>query len=471
MDILIATKNNGKLNEFKAILTEFGYNLISLQEYEEKHHQKIDDVEEYGQTLMENALIKAFYYYQMTNMPVICDDTGLFINYLNDEPGIYTARYSGLGDKGNRDKVLNKLKNVENRSAHFETNLVFYDGKMIITSTGRMDGSISLREKGTRGFGYDSIFYVDEYQKTLAEITLEEKNTISHRFKALKSLVFKLNLYYNLIDSKEYIKDLFKELYKEEVKSIEIFNQGMSNDTYLVESNSYKKMFRIPGYSSEIFIDRHHELLGLNRVKGLEHFIQFDYFDEITGIKVSSYIQRENTDQTDLLVTLKELHKLPKLGFSYDAFKRLRYYERLNKIINTTFSNDYYQCLEALNKEKDYLFTKELCFCHNDCQLSNFIGKHLIDFEFVGDNDKLFDYACFGNNDINIAYQFVDMDEDIEDKNDAKHLINLYYIIQSLSWYQVALFKHYTGFSEASGLNFLEIAVMFLNKAKELSNL
>lgn len=183
MKVLIATHNEGKKREFVDILNKLNYEFVTLNEF-----PNCEEPIENGLTIMENAIIKAKYYYDLYKIPVIADDTGLFIANLNNQPGVNSARYSGMGDAQNRKKVLENLKNTESE-AYFETILAFYDGKSLVTANGRLNGRIITFERGNNGFGYDSIFYVPELGKTLAEIDHNIKNSISHRFNALNQLV------------------------------------------------------------------------------------------------------------------------------------------------------------------------------------------------------------------------------------------------------------------------------------------
>ncbi len=469
MRILIATHNNGKLNEFKELLKNLEIDFLTLDDF-----PTVLEPDEFGNTLIENALIKAKYYFDKFQTPVICDDTGLFIEALNYEPGINTARYSGLGDKANREKVLDNLK-TSNRNAYFETSLVFYDGKNILTSTGRLNGEIAEKEKGENGFGYDSIFLIPRLSKTLAEISQKEKNQFSHRHNAIEGLALKLSFLLNKTTHIDYINDLCTKLFPtNKIQQITKLSGGMSNDTYLIEFDCFLKVVRIPGFSADIYVDRSKELYALNCVKGSENFLQYDYFDEVTGVKVSPYIESssEMLSEQELNKTLKKLHSLPKLPFDYKAFDRLAYYIRLNNIFDVNLKEEFYQIYKKILLHKEELEKRNKVFCHNDNQISNFLNNGqgvLIDFEFVGNNDELFDYACFGNNDLNIgikAYQTINK----INLKESKRIIELWYVVQALNWYLVATFKDATGLSKSLNLDFDEIATMFLNKAKKLIN-
>lgn len=471
MKILIASHNFGKVNEFKKLLKAFEIDFCTLNEF-----KKVDEPIENGKTLIENTLIKAKYYYDLFKIPVIADDTGLFIKGLNNEPGIQTARYSGCGDSENRKKVLKNLKSKD-RSAYFETALIYYDGTDIISSVGNLFGEISESELGENGFGYDSIFYVKEYGKTLAELGVDIKNTISHRYNAIKGLAFKLAFMLNQEEHISYIQRLLNEIYpSEKINNIIKLNGGMSNDTYLIEMETSRKVLRIPGNSADIYVKRKNELNALNHVKGLNSFIQYEYFDLSTGVKISPYIVQE-TDSYDTLLlgnVLNEMHNLNEYENSYKPFEMLAYYIRIIEIFGVKLNDEFNALYNKVLTFKDMLEARKTSFCHNDNQLSNFIiGKDryvLIDFEFAGMNDYLFDFACFGNNDLQIGKDALAKIKNRPITKEENSIIELWYSVQALNWYLVATFKHVTGMSERLGLNFEEIATMFLRKAEKLLN-
>lgn len=190
MKLAIATNNQHKLQEIKAVLGNRFEQLLSLKDL------GIDvDVEETGDTLEENALIKARAIENICHIPTLADDTGLMVDALNGAPGVYSARYAGEehNDANNRARLLKNLENQENRKAHFETviAIVFPNGDFI-TSNGRVEGEILQKERGDEGFGYDSLFYSYELGKTFAQASQQEKNTVSHRGRALRNMVEKL---------------------------------------------------------------------------------------------------------------------------------------------------------------------------------------------------------------------------------------------------------------------------------------
>jgi len=190
--IIIASNNAHKVNEIKNILKEFPYEVVSLKE------SGIDvEIEENGKTFEENAYIKAKTILDLTGQAVLADDSGLEVDALGGEPGVLSARYSGVhgDDKANNRKLLEKLKDVpeEKRTARFVCAMVLLtpDGHRI-DARGTVEGVIGYEEKGSNGFGYDPLFNIPEMHKTFAQLTEEEKNSISHRGNALKELCKKL---------------------------------------------------------------------------------------------------------------------------------------------------------------------------------------------------------------------------------------------------------------------------------------
>ena len=189
MQIIAATHNKGKMAEISELLKDFDIELVSWDE------AGLGDleIEEDGTTLEENSYIKAKAICDLKNKPALADDTGLFVEALNGEPGVYTARYAGehCTEADNRIKMLKNLQGVpmEKRKAVFATvcTIVYPDGSKLV-ARGECPGYIAEEEKGSRGFGYDSIFIPDGHDKTFAELPLEYKNSLSHRQKALKKL-------------------------------------------------------------------------------------------------------------------------------------------------------------------------------------------------------------------------------------------------------------------------------------------
>lgn len=186
--IIFATGNAGKMKEIRAILGDLPVEVVSMKEAGIQA-----DIVEDGKTFAENAVIKAKAIMELTKEVVLADDSGLEIDYLNKEPGIYSARYMGE-DTSYRIKNANLIQRLdgvpdEKRTARFVCVIAaaFPDGT-VETVEGTIEGRIGYEERGENGFGYDPIFYVPEYGCTTAELTEEQKNEISHRGKALTGM-------------------------------------------------------------------------------------------------------------------------------------------------------------------------------------------------------------------------------------------------------------------------------------------
>lgn len=186
--LIIATKNLGKAEEFKDLFHERGYQIKTLLDF-----PHLDDVEETGTTFKENALLKAETIANELNSLVIADDSGLSVDDLGGMPGVYSARYAGeeKNDARNNAKLLAELGEIEtsNRQAAFHCTLaVAKPGRESLVVHGQVNGVIASYPIGDNGFGYDPLFYMEEIDKTMAQLSREEKNKISHRAKALKEL-------------------------------------------------------------------------------------------------------------------------------------------------------------------------------------------------------------------------------------------------------------------------------------------
>lgn len=190
-EIVLSTDNINKLREIREILEDLDIKIYGKSDIEGLNFEVIED----GDTLYDNALKKASAMAERVDYAVIADDTGLFVKALDGEPGVHSARYaSEHDDKKNREKLLNNLKDKEDRSAYFKTEIILIDeDKNIIPIEGVCPGKISLEERGDNGFGYDSIFIPEGFDKTFAEMSHEEKNQISHRSRALKNLRDKIS--------------------------------------------------------------------------------------------------------------------------------------------------------------------------------------------------------------------------------------------------------------------------------------
>ncbi|MDW3863777.1 XTP/dITP diphosphatase [Staphylococcus saprophyticus] len=183
-DIVIASTNKGKINDFKVIFPDF--NVIGIAEIIEDF-----DVEETGDTFEANAKLKSEAAAKALNKRVIADDSGLEVFALDGEPGVYSARYAGTDkdDDANIDKLLTQLGDETDRSAQFVCVIsMSTPGEETVQFKGTVQGDITLSKIGEHGFGYDPIFYLDDKNKTMAQLSAEEKSEVSHRGKAIEKL-------------------------------------------------------------------------------------------------------------------------------------------------------------------------------------------------------------------------------------------------------------------------------------------
>lgn len=195
--LILATENKGKLIEIQHCLQDFDLEILPQSKF------KIDSIPETGKTFIENALIKARHVSLATGMPALADDSGLVIDVLNGEPGIFSARYAGKhGDnEANNKKVLQQMHNVpsKDRGAHFYCVMALLrhaDDPAPLISTGIWHGAILTEPVGEHGFGYDPIFYVPSQHCSAAELDLTLKNRLSHRGQALQKLKQKLHEFF-----------------------------------------------------------------------------------------------------------------------------------------------------------------------------------------------------------------------------------------------------------------------------------
>ena len=187
MEIVLATHNLDKCKELQKSFNNTNIKVYTLQDFPE-----IGDIIEDGDTLEENAFIKSRTVYNLTKIPTVSDDTGLFVDALNGEPGIFAARYAGEGCSysNNVNKLLIEMKNIDIslRTATFKTVVTYVSKDLELVAEGSVQGSITEKPKGNKGFGYDPIFYVTELKKTFAEMDIYEKQKISHRSRSINNL-------------------------------------------------------------------------------------------------------------------------------------------------------------------------------------------------------------------------------------------------------------------------------------------
>ena len=191
MQIVLATHNKGKMSEINNLLSS-SYEVLTLD-----HFPNIKDIPETGKTLKENAFIKARTVFEMTGLPSLADDTGLEVQALGGDPGVFSARYAGeqASYQDNCEKLLKNMMRVpkEDREAKFRTVIAYKDDNRELSCDGFVKGEIAQSPKGSFGFGYDSVFYYPPLEKTFAELSEEEKNSISHRGRALRKFLLLFN--------------------------------------------------------------------------------------------------------------------------------------------------------------------------------------------------------------------------------------------------------------------------------------
>ena len=195
LKIVIATSNRGKIQEMVNAFKKLPVELISLADLPEKYPEPVED----GDTFEANSLIKAKYYQQQTGMACLADDSGLEVEALGGSPGVYSARFSGesASDADNNAKLQQELKKLgrESSPAAYQCALTFMDAEgRILTAKGFCRGEIRLRARGKNGFGYDPYFYVGDV--TMAEMSMAEKQAISHRGTALREMAELLQIYF-----------------------------------------------------------------------------------------------------------------------------------------------------------------------------------------------------------------------------------------------------------------------------------
>jgi XTP/dITP diphosphohydrolase len=185
MELIFATNNKHKIREISDLLND-RFIILGLADV-----SITDDIPEDSDNLADNALFKARYVHERTDMNVFADDTGLEVDALNGAPGVHSARYAGIGKNpdDNIIKLLEQLKGVTDRKARFRTVIALILDHREYLFEGKVEGEIMLNRKGSGGFGYDPVFMAEGYDRTFAELPMSEKNKISHRAQAMKKLL------------------------------------------------------------------------------------------------------------------------------------------------------------------------------------------------------------------------------------------------------------------------------------------
>ena len=198
--LLIATRSQGKLRELQSLLFPLGRILLTLNDAGIEAALEEDDLERFD-TFEENALSKARYFARLSGLPTVADDSGLEVVALRGRPGVHSKRWSGSSapdgpmlEAVNREKLLQEMVHANDRRAKFVCVAVFVDGAQEVISRGETHGTILRTERGSGGFGYDSLFLSDDLGRTLAECSIEEKERVSHRGRAFSGLLNELQL-------------------------------------------------------------------------------------------------------------------------------------------------------------------------------------------------------------------------------------------------------------------------------------
>lgn len=471
MKIIFASHNKEKQEEVKRILKDV--DIVTLTDLNDH-----DEVLENGKSLEENAFLKANHYYKKYDMPVISDDTGLFVEALNGAPGVYSARYSDEGTyKSNNEKLLVELKDATNRKATFKCVVCYIDKEgRVKYFYGNVDGEIvSDSNNINKGFGYDSLFYVKEYQKTYYEMTKEIKNKISHRFLALNEFVMFLR-------ESSWIKmiefNANSILDRNDAKVESRLLGGMSNYTYVVSSDDEEYTIRFPGEYAEEFVNREHEARNIKLMEYLKVTNKTIYFDITSGIKMSRYVSGKplsefngNYDYEAVSNLLKTIHNSKNLSLNdYKPFERLEKYQSL--LDDSDIDLEFFNTKNEFLKYKDYLDSQEKVLTHGDSQPSNFIldsdnNLLTVDFEFSGNNDPIYDIVCFANIRLEEGLKLLEVYyKDVD--NDKLKRFYLWRTYQALQWYLVASFKEKVGLSESLKIDFKKVALNYLHEAQEM---
>lgn len=262
-----------------------------------------------------------------------------------------------------------------------------------------------------------------------------------------------------------------------DIEVIERLKLGMSNLVFLIKCKENKYTFRIPGENSEVFVDRNTEKNGLLLIDSYDLCGKTIYFDDEKGYKISEYIDGRvlynNVMESDYKNVANILHRLHNIKIeyvnSYEPFETLNYYESLN---TRKVNENYLKIKTRLLDYKDFLNKQPKVLCHNDSQPSNFVfgndsNMYLLDYEFIGSNDPLYDIACFGNNDIEEGLKLLSI---YLGRSPSKEELNRYYLwrtFQNLQWFQVAMYKHELKMDKSLDMNFEDIAYMFLSNAEK----
>lgn len=461
--VIAATTNPHKVQEFHRLLPGVFFRGLP---------QAYEAPEETGTTFEENAEIKALTAAKRLQAWVIADDSGLCIDELNGAPGVYSARFAEEGtDAANRAKVLATIKQDQSPATMVSTvTLASPDGRFV-TCRGEVHGYL-VPEAGEEGFGYDTIFYVESLHKTFGQATRLEKDQYSHRSIAMQKLQ-QTPLYKELIMNE--IKDKITSYLNEDVQIVERLMGGMSNQMYVIEKENETFTFRIPGKNADQFVDRHIELKAIEAIRTLGINNETVLLDTTNGYKLAEYVDGTPFSQLpDLMLdqaanVLHQLHdSAVRFENDYDPFGRLALYESYHN-----HQSDEYRATKAnFLSYKPFLEAQARVACHNDAQRSNFLQSgdktYLLDWEFAGNNDQIYDIACFGNIDFAHAQALLPVYLGRTPNQEEIKRLTLWRTFQALQWHNVAWYKEDIGLSQELGVNFAAVANKYLQLAQLL---
>lgn len=255
---------------------------------------------------------------------------------------------------------------------------------------------------------------------------------------------------------------------------------GMSNLMYVILVNGEKYTFRIPGKNSEVFVNREEELANIQIIDELGINNEMIYFDTKTGYKISKFVEGiplSEVENPDLYLkeVAKVLHVLHESGLkakdNYAPYERLDLYEQLVTDFGYQHSEKYFKLKQTFLSQRPFLDQFPKVICHNDSQISNMVVEsdqtYLLDWEFTGNNDPMYDVACVGNKDFELALKFLPIYLGREPQKDEIHRLYLWRTFQCLQWHNVALYKDLIGLSQSLQLDFSLIAAAYLTKAEQ----
>ena len=275
------------------------------------------------------------------------------------------------------------------------------------------------------------------------------------------------------------INALLTKIFNKEAKVISPLSGGMMNQSFIVECDNKKYVLYVSTDQANEMVDRPKEKEDQQLVIDLGITSKNIYFDTEKGIKVNEYIEGKSLNYLDtfdankVAELLKTLHGSKKLSREdYHPFERFIAYEKEADSFDIQRSDDYKLLRTTLFNDKDFLESQPLVLSHNDAQKSNIVqdeegNYHLIDFEFVGNNDEIYDIATFGNGLVKEGYEVLVAYYNGKPSKDEKRRYYLWRIFVSLQWHNVAIVKHYRGEGKMHGFDFLAVADFFLNNAKD----